>query len=374
MDWKKIVKEYRRLKCPPGYYDPTTAPLGQARYYDIVTERATGKTTNVLLLGLCANKACGTVVQYIRQTDTMLAPKNASNLCANIISNGYVSKLTDGRYNTMIYKSRRWYYASAIDGEITETAPEACIVCLSIDNNEVYKSSYNAPQGDYIIFDEFCARRHIENEFVRFCDLLSTIIRTRNSGVVWMLGNMIDRYDYYFDEMEISDYMRYMGIGDNMLVTTSKGTPIYIEIFAPHAMTLKERVNKAFFGFTNPGLNAITGEGWIIEPCPHIERDAERRTLDSTHHLLYEGYDLQLDICASPAHGLHICAHKCTTDNKPQAVYYTLDDMLDIRYRYKLGHTKIDRLIWTLYDRNLFFYGTNSDAAILRKYLDRAGC
>ena len=105
----KAIKEYRKLGVPEGLFDPTECPLNIAKYFTIVTERASGKTTNVLLYGLVCNKLFGTVIQYIRRDDSMLAPKNAKSLMETIIYNGYVEKLTGDKYNNMLYKSRRWY-------------------------------------------------------------------------------------------------------------------------------------------------------------------------------------------------------------------------------------------------------------------------
>lgn len=368
----KAIKEYRKLGVPEGLFDPTECPLNIAKYFTIVTERASGKTTNVLLYGLVCNKLFGTVIQYIRRDDSMLAPKNAKSLMETIIYNGYVEKLTGGKYNNMIYKSRRWYYCKYEDDVLVETAKDPCVQCLSVDNSEVYKSSLNQPNGDFIVFDEMCSRRHLPDEFILFCDILSTIIRSRTEGItIWMLGNTIDRYDYYFDELEIADYMKYLQIGENALVKTAKGTPIYIEVFSPKKRTMKEKVNRIFFGFKNSKLNAITGEDWLIVPYQHIDRCDEREIIDRSHFIVYENNLIQLDIVNSEKYGVHVIAHK-STNTEYEGVYYTTDHLKDIRYRFRYGFSPVDRMIWTLYDRKKFFYATNSDAAIVQKYVNVA--
>ena len=368
----KAIKEYRKLGVPEGLFDPTECPLNIAKYFTIITERASGKTTNVLLYGLVCNKLFGTVIQYIRRDDSMLAPKNANSLMETIIYNGYVEKLTGGKYNNMIYKSRRWYYCRYEEDVLVETAKDPCVQCLSVDNSEVYKSSLNQPNGDFIVFDEMCSRRHLQDEFILFCDILSTIIRSRTEGItIWMLGNTIDRYDYYFDELEIADYMKYLQIGENALVKTSKGTPIYIEIFSPKKRTMKEKVNLIFFGFKNSKLNAITGEDWLIVPYQHIDRCDEREIIDRSHFIVYENNLIQLDIVNSEKYGVHVIAHK-STNTEYEGIYYTTDHLKDIRYRFRYGFSPVDRMIWTLYDRKKFFYATNSDAAIVQKYVNVA--
>lgn len=374
IDHQRATREYRKLGVPEGYFDPTECPLTQAKYFNILTERASGKTTNVLLYGLCCNKLFGTVIQYIRQTEPMIAPKNVKNLFDTIVECGYVKKLTDGKYDNVIYKARRWYYCRyGEDGKVESQASDAFMMCLSIDQSAVYKSSYSAPFGDYIVFDEYCSKRHLPDEFISFCDLLSTIIRSRIDGItIWMLGNTIDRYEYYFDELEIADYVKYMQIGEHMLINTSKGTPIYIEIYSPKKRTLKDKVNRIFFGFKNSKLNAITGEDWLIVPYQHIDKFDERELIDDNHFIIYENNLVQLDVVNSEKYGLHIIVHKSTNWSRTDAVYYTVDHLKDVRYRFRYGHTKIDRFVWTLYDRQKFFYATNSDAAIVQKYVSLA--
>lgn len=370
-DWHKIRREFKKLGVPEGLYNPADAPIERNKYFVICTERASGKTTNVMLLGLVCHKLYGTPIQYIRQTDDMLAPKNMRNLMHVIISEGYVEKLTNGRYNTLVYKARRWYYAKVDEEETKEVAQEACIVCLSLQADEIYKSSYNT-NGDFIIFDEFCARRHLPDEFILFCDLLSTIIRSRSNPVIWMLGNTIDRYEYYFDELEIAEHMRYLNIGDTMEVRTSKGTPIYINIFATGQKEKKSLINKLFFGFKNSKLNAITGEDWLIVPYQHIDSYDEREVLDRSHFLIYEEEILQLEVCMSERYGIHIIVHRSTNSDPEGGTIYTCDQINDVRYRYRFGHSKVDRMIWTLYDRNKFYYATNACASIMNKYINRA--
>lgn len=367
-DYKKIRKEYKKLGVPSDYFNPCDCPLETSKYFMILSERASGKTSNILLLGLILNRLYGTVIQYIRQYDIMLAPKNARDLFNVLIECGYIQKLTDGRFNSMVYKSRRWYYSRTVDGETVETAEEPVCVCLSIDNNEAYKSSYNAPTGDFIVFDEFCARRHAPDEFLLFCDLLSTIIRTRQEPIIWMLGNTIDRYEYYFDELEVADYVKFLKMGERMEVKTSKGTPIYLEFYSLNSRR-KSKVNTIFFGFKNSKLNAITGEDWLVVPCQHIEKDDEREVLNNTHYLEYEKNILQIEVCHSEKYGLHCIVHKSSNIDKENITIYTCEIMLDVRYKYRFGHSKIDKMIWTLYARKKFFYATNSDAAVLSKYV-----
>ena len=203
-DYPTIRKEFRKLKIPTEFYNPSKCPFDKCKWFINLSDRSTGKTTNWLLFGMIMNKLYGTVIQYVRQTNDMITPRNSKNLFDTILDNNYVSKLTDGKYNTIVYKAKRWYYAIADDnGEIIEQKNNHFMCMLSIDNAENYKSSYNAPYGDIIIFDEFIGKYYYRNEFVRFNDLLKTIIRDRQAPIIVLLANTIDKNSQYFNELEI---------------------------------------------------------------------------------------------------------------------------------------------------------------------------
>ena len=108
-DFKKIKAEYDKLGCPGEYRDPTECPLSTAKLFVDISDRSTGKTTNWILLGMCMYKLYGTNTIYIRQRDEMVAPKHTQNLFAVILEYDYISTLFDGLWNSITYKSRRWY-------------------------------------------------------------------------------------------------------------------------------------------------------------------------------------------------------------------------------------------------------------------------
>ena len=52
-DFTAIKKEFKKLKIPADVYNPTHLPLQDCKWFITMSERARGKTTNLLLLGLC---------------------------------------------------------------------------------------------------------------------------------------------------------------------------------------------------------------------------------------------------------------------------------------------------------------------------------
>ena len=373
MNFNKIIKKYRSLQCPAGYFDPCGLPYNNDKYFIICTERSVGKTTNILLFGMCANWLEGIQIQYLRQFAPMIERRNLRQLFATIKEHGYIPKVTEDHYTDIIYQSHGWYYCNYSDeGELLDRASDPFMMCLSIDQNELYKSTYNAPKGDIIIFDEFISSRYPQDEFIRFTDVCKTIIRGRTTPIIFMLANTIDRNNQYFYEMEVNDIVNSMPLGSSAETITHGGTPIYVDFFQPGASPKKTQHNRLFFGFKNKKLGAITGNDWSITPMPHPAADDTRRILSRRFYILYEDRLINLELCRDDTNGTHIIAHMATKGPYKDSVLSSMGLVLDWRYRYKFGHTKADKVIWTLYERKKFFYTSNAVGALVEKYYQTA--
>ena len=206
VDWKKVFNYYKQLNCPNTVYNPCKIPFENAKYNVLLSERSTGKTTNVLLIGMILYFMYGVVLQYIRSNEDMIERQTLNELFKTILEFGYIEKMTDGEFNNLYYYGKKWTLCHMDEQyKIDKKDSQHFMYCLSTDRNERYKSSYNAPTGDFIIYDEFISKRIRANEFVDFCDLLKTIIRDRISPVVVLLANTIDKHHPYFNEFDIYD-------------------------------------------------------------------------------------------------------------------------------------------------------------------------
>lgn len=368
-DWKEIKREWKRLKMPKDLaYDIFHIPWGQCAYYQLISKRGVGKTTSVVLLGLILFKLYGVVTQYMRQTEDMTAPKFMQELMDTIFACGYIEKLTNGRWNYAYYHAKRWVYANIDDqGKIIEKTDIPFMEVMSLDKSFELKSNKNSPRGDLTIFDEFIGKRYYPNEFIYYMDILSSIIRKRTGVINIMLSNAIDEYSEYFDEFEINDEVRQMKKGDCRICTSSGGTRIYVELIDHHNKNAA-RLNKEYFGFKNPRLYAITGEGeWNVPICKHYDIEDTPQVIDRTHYIQM-GYNLlNLELCYSEKYGHHIRAHKATKVYK-DSIIYTMDLIEDTRYRKGKGWSKVDKFIWELLKRDLWHYANNSVKNFVDKY------
>lgn len=369
-DWVYIFKEFEKLGVPDNVYSPVHVPITLVKYLILLSERATGKTTNWILIGLIMWQRYGTIIQYIRQSEDMIKPKVAGKLFDVINGYSYITSITGGEYDEAIYRARNWYLVKRNEAGEIEKQSTPVMYCLDIDEAVVYKSSYNAPLGDLIIFDEFVSKRYYPNEFVSFCDIVKTIIRKRHSPIIVMLANTIERYNTYFSELNIQEDILQIKTGDSIIKYTDKGTGIYAEIIGTKDLT-RAYQNELFFGFRNPRLAAITGGDWAIDNYPHIEPDKERKSYERMHYIKYNGYLVNMEFCRSKKLGAHVIVHKATK-TYDDSIIYTIDDIASVNERYRFGRTAYDKMIWSLYNNNKWYYSNNEVGNVVRSYVNQA--
>lgn len=368
-DWKKLYKKLDKLAVIPNdIYYPLFNPNN--KWNVILSERKIGKTTSCLLLGMLMNVEYGTIIQYVREDTDMIMPKNVLGLFDVILKNGYVEKITDNMWNGITYKSRKWYFCNVDEnGKIIEQSTKHFMQNLCLQEASLYKSSYNCPTGDLIIFDEFISNRYVRGDFVVFCDLLSTIVRSRLSATIVMLANTIDVQSEYFDELECRDIVDIMKIGDDISYTTEKGTNIYIAIEKTKNPKMRDELNKLYFGFKNQKLNSITGEDWAFNNYSHIAFEITDDNLISKDiYILHKNKVIQLEL-VNTDFGLCVACHYANAINVKYAKrIYSIDELENKITHYALGNDKLDKLIWNLYKTKRFYYANNMVGSIIENY------
>ena len=371
-DWRKVKDEFRKLNIPKDVYSPMHLPFDKAKYNVLLSERSRGKTTNILLLGMCMHKLYGTTIEYIRKKEDQITKKITINLFTTILEYDYIEKLTDGKYNSIWYNARRWYYCLVDeDGNVIEKAPTHFMSMLSIDRNETYKSGYNAPRGDFIVYDEFISKYYYADEFLYFTDLLKTIIRDRLSPIIFMLSNMIDKNSEYLDELMISEQVMLMSVGDSSLITTKKGTNIYVELLEMSKKTITPRrqlSNKLYFGFDNPKLINITGGDWVVENYPHIPKKIEYDSIINNIFIKFSSNFIRLEVVKYNDQFFVFCT-KFTSVIYDDSIILTLEPPDKSNEIYGLGRGKVFKFIWGLYDDKRFRYQSNTIGAWIDKYV-----
>lgn len=376
-EWKLLRKDFKTLKIPKDVYDTSKNPFETSYIFVDVSERSVGKTTNWLLLGMLMYVRYGTIIQYIRQNELMITPKYMKDLMKTVREFNYIEKITKGKYNDCVYKARRWTFVHVDEkGEIDLMDKSHFMMCLSIDKSEIYKSSYNAPTGDLVIFDEFTSKHYSGDEFVYFLDLVKTIQRERRSLKIVMLSNTLDVHNQYFHELEIFGTISKMNVGDKRDVITDGGTSIHINFIEPN-LQLKEKKsisNMLYYGFKNPKLNAITGLNgtWALKNCQRIPKNKTYKSVDRHIYISHNNLLMNLEIVDIDEIGIAMYVHYATF-TYDDSIILTLDFIYDDKHKYKLGGKKLQKMILNMLEKSKIYYASNDVNSLFENYLKLCG-
>ena len=376
-DWQAVRKQYDKLGIPKDFWSPFDCPLTECSWNVVISLRKSGKTTNLLLLGLILYKMYGTVTQYVRQSDDMIKPMATKKLFETIKDFHYIEKIFgEDVYNDVTYKAGEWklVYRNPENGEIERTSPEF-MHSLAVNLSDDYKSTYNAPKGDLIIYDEFISQnaRYRQNEFVMFCDIIDTIARYRKEVWIFMTANTLNPYANYLQELGISRQLRRMKLGEHKIID-SGCVPVFVQLIPPNDyQSIKSRkasFNLFRFGFDNPNLNSITGvDTWNFRQYRHLPKlETQPKILESAY-VDIDGDFFKIDLCYHELLGRCIVCKPAGREVK-ERVTYSLGNPVHKLYKYGMGSTKKDRKVWTMICRNECYFATNETGLAIKEYVE----
>lgn len=367
------------VKIKDEYYRLTNILKRAAHYYIIFGLRSNGKSYAVLERALRRFWEEGAQLGYIRRQNEDLKGKRAGEVWANLVTNGLVKKVTKGRWNNIIYKSGKWYLCNIPDN--TEEAQDEDIeVCnkplayaFTLSGMEHDKSS-SYPGIKMVVYEEFITRKqYLVDEFVTFCNVLSTIVRRRGDVEVFMIGNTVNQFCPYFREMGLTNVKK-MKPGDiDVYKYGESGLTVAVEYSdAPP----KKAASDVYFAFDNPKLNMITNGAWELDIYPHLPEKYNIKDIVFNYFINFDNEMLQADIIVKKDKTFTYIHRKSTEIKKPKEdIIYSLDyDPRPNHFR-KIHNpqNKIQKKIWDYFKKDLVFYQDNEVGEIVRNYLLNAG-
>ena len=376
IDWDKVRKAYNKLGIPETTHNPIEADVTKFGYIIDMSERSRGKTTNKLIVGLLLFKMYGIELIYIRQSKFDTAPKVLHDLYQTVTNYGYITKIFGQSYNDIEYYGKRWRLIKRDgNGDITDKCTEHCTFCVGLDENDSLKSSFNAPKGDILFFDEFISTYYGYNDFFRFADICKTVIRDRISPVIFMSANTINIDSPWFDELAIKEDVETMKQGDKRYIVSEMGTHIYVEILSPDTSKERASVNTRFWGFKNPKLISITGKGeWATENYPHIpvyDKDHVPETLHDILFIRMSNKYVKLRLVEDEEIGVCVFVVPATRVYD-DSIILTIDDITKRNELFGFGKGTFCDAYWKLYYKNKFFYANNRVGSFVSTYISSA--
>lgn len=360
----------KRKKDTPKYYSLDNILSKNADYNIIFGERSNGKTYAALKYGIERYIKTGEQMAYIRRWREDLRGKRAENLFANHVANGLIEELTDGKFNEVFYLSNKWFL-SFYDKDKNKRYPDSTPFCFGFCLSEQeHEKSSSYPNVTTIVFDEFLTRRiYLPDEFMLYMNLLSTIIRQRDNVKVFMLGNTVNKFCPYFQEMGLKN----VGVME-------QGT-IDIYRFGEHGATVaveycdtivKQKASNKYFCFDNQNLQMITGGKWELAVYPHLPCKYKPKDVLFVFYIKFNDAILQGNIIQVGDE--NFCyIHQKTTPIKDEdnSLIYSLEMNGKPNYKRKLisNASYVESQVTRYFATDKVFFQNNEIGEIVRNYL-----
>lgn len=355
------------------YYDvrKTIKAYPNAFYYLIYGERSNGKTYSAIDYAVERYHKTGEQFAYIRRFGEDIKKKNLGTLFNGHVENGRISEITHGDWSSVDYSVSK-FYLETIDEDGNKVRSEDPMgYAFDLNSMEHYKST-SFPRVTTIIFDEFMSRNgYLPNEWILFTNTLSTIIRLRTNVKIFMLGNTVNKYCPYFQEMGL-EHIKEQKPGT---IDVYHYGQTDLEVVCEYTGSSAKRGGKpsdVYFAFDNPELKMITAGEWEIAVYPHLNVKYRPKDVVMNFFVDFNGELLHGEIVSLDS-GPFIFLHNKTTpikDEDNDIIYCTIPHE---RYNYRMCLTKhsdkLSLFIQKCLRENRIFYSTNEVGEVFRNYV-----
>ena len=364
------MKQKKEKIETPKFYTLNRILSKNADYNVIFGERSNGKTYACLAYMIINYVETGEQSAYVRRWREDLRGKRAESLFAGHVANGFVSQVTNGKYNEVFYLSGKWflsYYDSNKGKRFPDDKPFCYGFCLS---EQEHDKSTSYPMITAVVFDEFITRRYyLPDEFMLFMNVLSTIIRNRSNVRVFMLGNTVNKFCPYFGEMGLNNIQNMPQGNIDLYRFGEDGATVAVE----YCDTLeKEKPSNKYFCFGNEALQMITGGKWELAVYPHLPKKYKPKDVLFTYFIEFNGTVLQANIIQVDDECFTYIHAKTTpikdTDN---SLIYSLTMNGKPNYKRKLisTATELEAKVARFFATDKVFYQNNEIGEIVRNYI-----
>ena len=355
-----------------NYYSLDNILKVDAQYNIIFGERSNGKTYACLKLALenyLNNK--GTTA-YVRRYKEDFIGKRGSALFQGIVANDVVTELTFGGFDGVTYYAGKWYL-SKYNEKLNKAVREPFPFCYGFALSDMeHDKSMSFTDITTIVFDEFISRNgYMFDEFVTFMNVISTIVRQRNNVKIFMLGNTVNQYCPYFEELGLTHIME-MAKGDIDVYRYGSNTALKVAVEYANSIT-ESKPSDIYFAFDNPKLDMIKNGSWELGMYPHLPYRFTDNEIIYTFFIIFKSSKIQCEIVNHGSDIFVYCHIKTTPIKYPNSdLIYSMEYSPQPNYVNKILHPPRKRILINI--ANLFlhgkvFYQSNTVGEIVRNYI-----
>ena len=372
----KYIQEYilkhANEKWFEGHYSPLQVVKTNTPYIISYGGRNLGKTFAWLILIYAIWQCEGYKSVLMRRMAETLKSSKVAETFTKVFDLGYVPN--NKGYTGITYRTGAWRgYWTDEKGKITYDEPFCYPFALS-SKIETNKGVSDIEKLGIIFFDEaLTADNYLTDEWGRFQNAVSTLVRENSQACCVLCANTVSWVAPYFREFGIKN-VRSIKKGTVKVFQCLDETAVTLEYCNDVVTNRKKKiVDRRFFGFKSGTADMIRVGGWEIHSYQHLTRemieDRHRELITRDIYIAHENEILCLELYVMDDFGPLVNVRPADNFDLGKVIY-VVGDHTDPRYHHRPNPSnKIDKLIWTLYHNNRFYYADNLCGEIVKKFL-----
>ena len=372
----KYIQEYilkhANEKWFEGHYSPLQVVKTNTPYIISYGGRNLGKTFAWLILIYAIWQCEGYKSVLMRRMAETLKSSKVAETFTKVFDLGYVPN--NKGYTGITYRTGAWRgYWTDEKGKITYDEPFCYPFALS-SKIETNKGVSDIEKLGIIFFDEaLTADNYLTDEWGRFQNAVSTLVRENSQACCVLCANTVSWVAPYFREFGIKN-VRSIKKGTVKVFQCLDETAVTLEYCNDVVANRKKKiVDRRFFGFKSGTADMIRVGGWEIHSYQHLTRemieDRHRELITRDIYIAHENEILCLELYVMDDFGPLVNVRPADNFDLGKVIY-VVGDHTDPRYHHRPNpNNKIDKLIWTLYHNNRFYYADNLCGEIVKKFL-----
>lgn len=372
----KYIQEYilkhANEKWFEGHYSPLQVVKTNTPYIISYGGRNLGKTFAWLILIYTIWQCEGYKSVLMRRMAETLKSSKVAETFTKVFDLGYVPN--NKGYTGITYRTGAWRgYWTDEKGKITYDEPFCYPFALS-SKIETNKGVSDIEKLGIIFFDEaLTADNYLTDEWGRFQNAVSTLVRENSQACCVLCANTVSWVAPYFREFGIKN-VRSIKKGTIKVFQCLDETAVTLEYCNDVVENRKKKiVDRRFFGFKSGTADMIRVGSWEIHSYQHLTRemieDRHRELITRDIYIAHENEILCLELYVMDDFGPLVNVRPADNFDLGKVIY-VVGDHTDPRYHHRPNPSnKIDKLIWTLYHNNRFYYADNLCGEIVKKFL-----
>lgn len=354
------------------YYSTNRIDKKNADYNVIFGERSNGKTYAVLLKAIKQYFKDGSQLAYLRRWKEDITGRRASMVFEGINANDEVRKISGGKFEGIHYHAGKWYFCTYDEhGKTIYNDQDIFAYAFALSNMEHDKST-SFPNVRIIMFDEFLTNKlYLPDEFVTFMNVISTIVRRREDVKIYMLGNTVNKYCPYFQEMGLA-HINQMTQGTIDIYRYGEKSQLTVAVEYCSSTAKENGHSNKYFAFNNPKLEMITGGAWELNIYPHLPYKYKPKDILLTFFIEFNDLTFQCEVIQIEDVSFIFIHDKTTPIKNPENHYiYSLDYNPERNYNrsiYKPITRTQQKILW-FFQNDRVYYQDNTVGDAINNYL-----